>query len=152
MTTQYLDFIELKQSSPVANITFGALSFNYKDLPVVHGKLMPGDLTIHERNDSEPFSLGLYAKAPPGKYTARFWLKIDALSQGRVFSISIDDFNKTNLAQKEIFAEDFDQRESWQCFSLDFVMGNFTSIVEIRGIGSRDSLTSFSYVDLENQE
>jgi uncharacterized membrane protein len=152
MTTQYLDFIELRQSSPVANITFGALSFNYKDLPVVHGKLMPGDLTIHEMNDSEPFSLGLYAKAPPGKYTARFWLKIDALSQGRVFSISIDDFNKTNLAQKEIFAEDFDQRESWQCFSLDFVMGNFTSIVEIRGIGSRESLTSFSYVELENQE
>ena len=101
---------------------------------------------------SEAFSIGLSAKMPPGTYNVKFWLKIDALSQGHVFSISIDDFNKTNLAQMVISAENFNQRESWQHFSLNFIIGNSTSIAEIRGMGDRDAATSFSYLELESYE
>lgn len=150
VTTQYLDFIKLKQCSSVANVTFGSLSYNYKDMTFVRGNLTPTDLVVHERNATEAFSFGLCTRVPPGTYAARFWLKIDASSQGRVFSMSVDDFNKTNLAQMEVFAENFSRKESWQCFSLNFMISNSTSTAEIRGIGDKDALTLFSYLELEN--
>jgi hypothetical protein len=151
-TTQYLDFIELKQFSPTAEITSGTMSFNHNDLSVVQGNITTDDLVFHEGNDSEAFFLGLSVKIPPGAFTANFWLKIGMLSQGQVFSISVDDFDKTNLAQMEISVENFTQRELWQCFSLDFLMSNSTSVVEIRGIGNRNASTSFSYLELGNHE
>ncbi len=150
MTKQYLDFIELKQYSPVANMTFGTLSFNYKDLTIVHGDITPDNLVVHERNDSEAFSFGLYTNVPPGEYLVKFWLKIDTLSYGRVFSLNVDDFNRTELAQMMISADDFSQKGSWQCFSLSFILGNSSSIVEIRGVGDKNAVTSFSYLELVN--
>ena len=150
ITTQYLDSVELVQCSPVANNTFGSISFNYKDMAIVHGNLMSGDLVLHERNDSEAFSFGLYAKIPQGEYVARFWFKIGSSSHGSIFSLSVNDFNGAELARMDVLAEDFSQAGSWQCFSVNFVVSNSDTIVAIRGIGDRDASTLFSYLELDN--
>ena len=147
-TTHYLDFIELKQLSPIANITFGSLGFNYMDLDIVNGEITPNGVVIHERGNPETFWFGLYTMLPPGEYAIKFWLRLDAPYQDDVFSLDIEDFNRTKLAEMDVSAEDFNHMESWQCFSLNFTLSNVAHVVEIRGICVEDASTSFSYLEL----
>jgi hypothetical protein len=48
----------------------------------------------------------------------------------------------------DVFAEDFEKLDSWQCFSLNFTINSFVRVVAIRGIGVQDTSTSFSYLEL----
>jgi hypothetical protein len=86
---------------------------------------------------------------PPGTYTIRFWLRLDDLTQGKVFSMTANGFDNVNLAQMEIAATDFSGEEQWKYFSYTFVATNTTSAVEIKGIGDSDASFSFSYLEIE---
>jgi hypothetical protein len=147
---QYLDFIDIAQLSSIAKATFGTSSYNYQDLTTIKDNATADDLVVHQRNDSTPFSFGLSAKIPQGTYKAKFWFKSDEPSQGKILSISIDDFNTTNLARIDIYIDDFQSVGSWQAFSTDFMMSNSTSVVEIRGTSSTQTSISFSYAELES--
>jgi uncharacterized membrane protein len=147
-TTHYLDFVELKQLSPIANITSGSLGFNHMDLDIVNDEIMANGVVMHEKGDPKTFLFGLYTALPLGEYTVKFWLRLDAPYQGHVFSLDIEGFSRTKLTEMGLSAEDFNQTESWQCFSLNFTLSNVVHIVEIRGICVEDASTSFSYLEL----
>jgi hypothetical protein len=69
-------------------------------------------------------------------------------NQGQISSLGIQDFNGIKLTEKEVFAEDFDQLEQWQCFSLRFTLHSSTSIVEIRNTCIGDVSIRFSYLEV----
>lgn len=154
LTTNSLDFIEVNQYSPTSNSTFGSTSFNHENLTFKRGKTATNGIISYDGNDSNAILFGLSAKVPPGTYTADFWFKIGSLSHGHVLSLKVDDFNGTNLAEAEIYASSFSQTETWHRFSLNFAIGNFTSIVEIRAFSSfiNSTTLSFSYVELRKNE
>lgn len=147
-TTHYLDFVMLTQLSLGADITFGSISFNYMDLAVVQGKTLQNGVIIHETGDPNTLLFGLYARLPPGEYQTKYWLRLDMPYQGQISSLEIEDFNGTKLAEKRVFAEDFDQPKLWQCFSLKFTLHSSTRVVEIRGTCTEGVSTQFSYLEV----
>jgi uncharacterized membrane protein len=148
-TTHSLDFIGLERLSPEANNTFGSISYNHKDMSVIAGNSTQRDVVFQRKGSLVPFSFGIYDRMPPGTYTIGFWLRLDDLAQGKVFSITANGFDNANLAQMEIAATDFGGKEQWKYFSHTFVATNTTSSVEIKGIGDSGASFSFSYLEIE---
>lgn len=163
MTTQSLDFINLRQLAPRATGTFGTFDYNYRDMEraraVLSGNSTYSDitsLTSQERNTPAPFSFSIYKYSPTlplGTYSVHFWLRLDDFSQGHVFSLTVNAFNESthavNLARIDISAPDFSGNDPWKCFSLPFVYDSVTNTVEITGTGDIGTSFSFSYIELK---
>jgi len=148
-TNEYLDLIRLVRYSADANDTIGSFDSNYKDLALVRGATTVDDLLVHQNDNPQQFYLGLTARIPPGAYAIDVWLKIDARSQGHVFSLIANDVTNGTLMQIEISADDFTQKGSWQSFSGNFTTSSTTSLIEITGKADQLTYLSFSYLGFE---
>lgn len=147
-TTHYLDFMMLKQLSLEADITFGSISYNHKDLTILQGEITSNGFVMHEKGNSSTLLFGLYTSLQPEEYQVDIWLRLDEAYQGQVLSFEAEDFNGTKLAETLIFSEDFNQPRLWQCFSLTFTLDDSTCVVEIKGICTEDATISFSYFEV----
>lgn len=147
-TNHYFDLMMLNQLSLKNDFTFGSISFNHLDLPVVQGKILHNGIVMHEKGDNKTRLFGLYTELPPGEYLVKFWLRVDIPSQSHILSFEVEDFNGTRLTKTTISIEEFNQMKSWQCFSVNFTLNNQTGVVKMQGTCNEETLTSFSYLDV----
>ncbi|MEM2099477.1 MAG: DUF2079 domain-containing protein [Candidatus Bathyarchaeia archaeon] len=79
-----------------------------------------------------------YSSWPAGKYTAKFWLKLDELYHGKVLDLVVATNGGRNLlAQREIYSFNFKAIDVWQSFEVNFDLPEYTQGDSIEFAGMR---------------
>ena len=109
-----------------------------------------GEVLCHKTTDSDltTFWYGPYDTLAPGSYQATFNLKLSSNVQGHVLTIDVRTQGET-LAFLDLLGETFTQENSWQNFTLGFVLTHPVQDIEFRGLlASNATDISLNYIEV----
>ncbi len=93
-------------------------------------------ILLHKTSFDEEkfFWYGPYATMPPGKYEAKFRLKIANTTDKYILTLDVTQNANKTLANYVLFGEDFAEANSWQYFTLHFQLDKLAHNIELRGV------------------
>lgn len=77
---------------------------------------------------------GPYVALPPGKYTARFRIKVDRILSGKLIDLEVYSRHVGRIALRGVSYEEFTEASAWQIFSVTFSLKGRVRDVEFRGL------------------
>lgn len=84
---------------------------------------------------------GPYVALPPGKYIARFRIRVEKISDGKVIDLEVYSRHVGRIGLYSVYGEDISSSFIWQTFSITFSLKDRVRDVEFRGLSSGSDVT-----------